>query len=104
MEERLALTVCAVLVGLVPGVTATVRSVELFGATELGLAAPTPDGFVEAPPHELVADAVLRGFGAPLAKSVELLSVSVQPLLARRLAVVFVRVAADDPSEQLAAP
>jgi len=104
MEERLALNVCAVLVGFVPGVTVTVNSVVFVGATEEGLAAPTPDGFVEPPPHGLAADAVLRGFGAPLAKSVELLSVSVQPLLARRLAVVFVSVAAGDVSEQLAAP
>ena len=50
MEERLTLTVCAVLGGFVPGVTVTVKSVELPGATELGLAAPTPVGFVGPPP------------------------------------------------------
>jgi hypothetical protein len=42
-------TVRPVLGGNVPGVTVTVRSVEKPEVTELGLAAPTPDGLVEEP-------------------------------------------------------
>jgi hypothetical protein len=34
---------------MVPGVTLTVSRVAPVGATELGLAAPEPDGFVEPP-------------------------------------------------------
>ena len=60
-------------------------------------------GFVGPGPHaETVA--VLRGLGAPVAKSDALLSVSVQPPAARRAAVVFVRPAATLPSKQLAVP
>src|SRR5215212_2068182 len=46
MEERLALTAIPVLVGLEPGVTETVRSVESPAATEDGLAAVVADGLV----------------------------------------------------------
>src|ERR1044071_645293 len=46
MLERSAVTVCAVLVGFAPGVTVTVKSDVSVGATELGLAAPTPVGLV----------------------------------------------------------
>src|SRR6185369_5519991 len=49
MALRSAVTVCAVLVGLCPGVTATVSSVDCVAATEFGFALPTPLGFVEPP-------------------------------------------------------
>src|ERR1043165_7375627 len=51
IADRSAVTVCTVLGGLVPGVTPTVKSVELVAATELGFAAPTPLGLV-APPFK----------------------------------------------------
>src|SRR5258706_504722 len=49
----------------------------------------------------LKADAVLRGAGVPAAKSAPLLSVSAQPPLFRRSAVVFVRAGAAAPSSKL---
>jgi hypothetical protein len=55
-------------------------------------------------PHTLKVDDVLRGFGAPVAKSVELLSVSVQPPPARRIAFVLLGAGAGDVSEQFAVP
>lgn len=39
--------------------------------------------------HATIGELVLRGFGAPVAKSVELLSLSVQPPAARKSAVVL---------------
>src|SRR5437868_3536866 len=52
MAERSALTASPVLIGLVPGVTVTVRRVVLvpFAKTELGLDAPVPEGFVGPAP------------------------------------------------------
>lgn len=44
---------------------------------------------VSTKPQLLTGEAELRGFGAPAAKSAELLLVSVQPLLARKMAVVL---------------
>jgi hypothetical protein len=44
---------------------------------------------------------LLRGLGAPALKSVELLSVSVQPLVALNAAVVLLKEGATLPSEQL---
>ena len=64
------MTVIPVLAGFVPGVTVTVKRVVAPGLTAFGFAAPVPDGLV-LPPHELVGDALLRGMGAPVAKSVE---------------------------------
>jgi phosphoribosylaminoimidazole-succinocarboxamide synthase len=52
------------------------------------------------PPQVFVSEDELRGVGAPLLKSNELLSVSVQPPVARRSAVVFVKVGATAVSEQ----
>ena len=49
MLLRSALTARPVLAGFVPGVTATVNSVELPASTELGVAAPVPLGLVVAP-------------------------------------------------------
>src|SRR4030095_6989514 len=46
IEDRSAVTAKPVLVGFVPGVTLTVRRVDSPGKTELGLAVPTPLGFV----------------------------------------------------------
>src|SRR5262245_19204661 len=46
IEERSPVTIIPVLVGLAPGVTATVSSVVPPGATGLGLAEPTPVGLV----------------------------------------------------------
>ena len=51
--------------------------------------------------HGCVVEAVFRGDAAPVAKSLLLLSVSVQPDAALRAAVVLVRVAVGAPSEQL---
>jgi hypothetical protein len=104
MKERSPVTMIPVLVGFAPGVTVTVRSVVPPGWTELGVAAPVPLGFVVVR-QGLAAVAVLRGAGAPAAKSPELLSVSVQPFEARRAAVVLESVAAGAlPSKQFAAP
>ena len=50
----------------------------------------------------LAAVAVLRGVGAPAVKSVELLSVSVQPPAALKAAVVFESVGAAAPSKKFA--
>src|SRR5262245_51573148 len=52
--------------------------------------------------QECSADAVFRGAGAPAAKSLALLSVSVQPWLARWAEVVFESVGAGAPSEKFA--
>src|SRR6266478_3834482 len=101
MADRSPATVIPVLAGLVPGVTVTVNSDELPGATALGLATPTPDGLV-GPEQLLKSSFVLRGLGAPAVKSPELLSVSAQPPLFRISAVVFDRPAATVPSKQLA--
>jgi hypothetical protein len=54
--------------------------------------------------QSLNGDAVFRGTGVPAVKSAALLSVSTQPPLLRRPAVVFDSVGAVLPSEQLAAP
>jgi hypothetical protein len=51
-----------------------------------------------------VGDELLRGPGAPTAKSIELLSESKQPLFFRKLAVVLVSIAAGEPSEQVSVP
>ncbi len=92
-------TASPVLAGSVPGVTVTVRSVEPPAGTDGGLAAPAPVG----PPHRWIAVAVFRGFGAPVAKSAALTSVSTQPASARRSAVVLLGAGAGPlPSKQLA--
>src|SRR5262249_22985548 len=62
------------------------------------------DVAVGVPAHWLAADALLRGLGAPKEKLEELLSVSVQPPPARKIAVVLLRPGAGVPSEQLAVP
>ena len=57
---------------------------------------------VSTRPQWFAGDAELRGLGAPDAKSVLLLLSSVQPLLARRMAVVLLGAGALAISEQLA--
>ncbi len=103
MVDRFPVTVMPVLVGFVPGVTVTVKSVVPPATTEFGLAAPTPEGFVPPPPPQGAAVvAVLRGVGATAVKSVELLSVSVQPFPPRLSAVVVEGAGATAVSKQLA--
>ncbi len=98
MALRFAVTARPVLTGFAPGATVTVNSVELPACTDPE--DPVPVGLVGAP-HELIGDAEFRGLGAPDAKSAPLLSLSLQPLAARRPAVVFVSVGAGDVSKQL---
>ena len=102
MDDRSHVTASPVLVGFVPGVTATLRSVELPAATDDGLAEPVPDGLVPTGQGAAVVD-VLRGAGEPAAKSAPLLSVSVQPPFARKPADVLESVgAALAPSKKFA--
>src|SRR6267378_3000882 len=103
IADRLPVTARPVLAGLVPGVTVTVSSDEPPGGTAAGLAAPTPEGLL-GPPQMLKSSLVLRGLGALAVKSLELLSVSVQPPLFLMSAVVFDRPAATAPSKQFAVP
>ena len=56
------------------------------------------------PPHTFSALMLLRGAGVPVAKSVLLLWVSVQPLAARSNAVMAVLVGPTLPSKKLASP
>ena len=104
MSERSAVTVIPLLAGLLPGVTATVSSVVPPTVTDAGSAVPVPvgAGFRGARVHE--RGGYFRGMGAPVAKSAELLSVSVQPLPARSAAVVLLRTGAGAVSEQFADP
>jgi len=60
---------------------------------------PTP-AFVCTPPQRCAGELLLRGFGAPVEKSAELLSVSVQPPSARWTAFVFEGAGAAGVSEQ----
>jgi len=87
MGVKSAVTARLVLVGIVPGVTVTVRRVVPPGITVEGLLDPLPDGFVGVA-QAFVAEEVFLGVGDAAAKSVLLLSVSVQPLPARMSAVV----------------
>ena len=104
MLVRSAVTARPLLVGLPPGVTATVSSELPPAGTELGFAAAVPLGAV-GPPQPLAGLALLRGVGAPTVKSELLLSVSVQPPRLRRAAVVLERTAVGPaPSKSLAPP
>ena len=94
-ELRSPVTVIPVLAGFVAGVTATVKSVALPATTVEGFAFPVPLKF-DPPLQALIGDDVFLGFGEPVLKSL-LLSVSVQPLPARRAAVVFVNVVVGPP-------
>src|ERR1043166_1700820 len=89
---RLAATARPVLAGPEPGVTVTVSSEDAPGSTDEGLDAPTPEGFVVAPPpHEFRGEVVFRGAGVTTVKSVKLLSVSAHPPEMRWAAVVLLR-------------
>src|SRR5690348_3157308 len=80
-----------VLVGLIAGVTTTCKVTVSPTAADPGVEEPTPDNVA----------AVLRGLGAPTAKSVLLLSVSVAPAALRKAAVVLESVAVGPvPSKQ----
>ena len=69
-----------------------------------GVVPPPPPVPPPVVPHTFAAVDELRGKGAPLMKSDELLSASVHPLTARTRAVVLLRVGAGVPSEQFALP
>src|SRR5215216_6208261 len=100
IEDRSAETFIPVLVGFWAGETVTVRVVLFPVCTVLGLAAPMPKRAVQS----FVGDELLRGLGAPVAKSIALLSESKQPLFFRNAAVVLVSVGAGEPSEQVSVP
>src|SRR5689334_16191859 len=94
-----------VLVGLAPGVTVTLSVVCSPADTDDGEADPVAAGGVRTgAPQTCNAEAELRGAGAAAVKSAELLSVSVQPLPARKAASVLLKVGAGLASEKLALP
>jgi len=98
IELRSAETVMPVLVGSLAGETTT-WSVELSPTcTLLGLADPIPESTAQL----FVGDELFRGLGAPIAKSVLLLSVSRQPPFFLIAAVVFVSAGVAAPSKQFA--
>ena len=72
IADRSAATERFVLAGLVPGVTATVRSERFPVGIAGGVAEPVAD-------KATVAEPLFRGVAAPLTKSAELLSVSTAP-------------------------
>src|SRR2546429_6783073 len=75
------------------------RSIPQFGVGE-GVGVGLGEGLT---PHEVDAERLFRGLGAPVAKSELLLFVSVQPLLIRTTAVVLLGAdVAAVPSKQLA--
>jgi hypothetical protein len=100
IEDRSAVTVIPVLLGFWAGETVTVRVVLFPVVTVLGCADPIPKRAVQL----FVGDELLRGLGAPVAKSIALLSESKQPLFFRRAAVVLVSTAAGEPSAQVSVP
>src|SRR5438067_1387138 len=95
---RSAMAVMPVLAGDWPGVTATLSSVMPVAETVDGVADPAPT----RPPQLHAAVALFRGLTAPVAKSVLLWSVSVQPLSMRDTLIVALGVPVEAPSEQLA--
>ena len=102
MGVKSAVTARLVLVGKLPGVTATVRRVVPPAITVEGLLDPLPDGFVGVA-QVFVAEEVFLGVGDAAAKSALLLSVSVQPPPVRMSAVVVLGAGAfAPPSLQLA--
>jgi hypothetical protein len=90
--------------------TASLKVMAMFavGATPaallVGVVLETLGALSPGAPHDTAGLALLRGFGAAVVKSLELLSVSVQPLEIRIAAVVFDRTAVAAPSKQLADP
>src|SRR5438876_10684215 len=104
MLVRSATTFTFVLGGSVAGVTCTVSNGFPAGSSALGEAFPKPDGWLGSPPHVFAGDALLRGMGPAMMKSLRLLFVSMQPLPRRTSDVVLVRAAVGVASEQLAPP
>src|SRR5437879_6318621 len=104
MLVRLATTCTFVLGGSVAGVTCTVRRTLLAGSSEFGDALPNADGWLGSPPHVLTGDALLRGMGPAMMKSLRLLLVSTQPLFLRMAAVVLESAAVGNVREQFAPP
>src|SRR5437588_7782503 len=86
--------------------TGSVNVMETFAFTATSVAPFAGDVLATAGaaslPQIWVGVSVVRGAGAPAAKSAELLSVSWQPPLLRRAAVVFVRPGAGAPSKKFA--
>jgi hypothetical protein len=70
---RSAATKTLVLVGLVPGVTVTLRSVVPPGKTEFGFAVPTPAGFVGVGVGVAVGVAVGVGVGVDVVDAIPLI-------------------------------
>src|SRR4051794_19019808 len=104
MLVRFAATLTFVLGGSVAGATCTVRSVLPAGSSEFGEALPEPDGWLGSPPHVFTGEALLRGIGPPMKKTVKLLFVSMQPLPRRGAAGGLGSDGVGCASEQLAAP
>ena len=104
MLVRSATTWRFVLDGIVAGVTCTVSSVLLAASSAFGFALPNPEGWLASPPQLFAGDALLRGIGPAMMKSLRLLSVSTHPLLRRIAAVVLTSAAVGEPSKQLAPP
>src|SRR5258705_12585718 len=105
MLEKSPVTERFVSAGLLPGLTTTVNVTLPPCAASAGSAVELViEGGVDGVAQLKIGDAVLRGVGAPMVKSVELTSVSVQPLEPRIAAVVLLSPAVGAPSEQLAVP
>src|ERR1043166_774449 len=104
MLVRSATTATFVLGGSEAGVTVTVSSVLPAGSSEFGEARPLPEGWPAAPPPPFAGEALLRGIGPAMRKSLRLLSVSMQPLLRRTAAFVLLSAGVGGPSKQFALP
>src|SRR5207237_10149708 len=90
--------------GRIAGVTCTVRTTWLAGSSASGDAVPKAEGWLGSPPHVLTGDALLRGIGPAMMKSLKLLFVSTQPLFLRMAAVELLSDGVAAPSKQLALP
>src|SRR5207249_977470 len=104
MLVRLPVTVMLVLGRVVAGVTVTVSRVWPAGSTEDGVAPPTPEILVGSPPQTFAGEALLRGSGPVITKSLALLLVSMQPLFLRTAPTVELPTPVAVPSAQLGTP
>ena len=104
MPLRSAATATPVLGGAVAGVTFTVKRTLLAGSNDAGEAMPNPEGRVGSPPQEFAGEALLRGIGPIVTKSLALLSVSMQPLPFRTAADVLDNADVGAASKQLDEP
>src|SRR2546429_8906138 len=100
MLVRSATTCTFVLAGIVAGVTCTVSSVLLAASSAFGFALPNPEGWLASPPQLFAGDALLRGIGPAMMKSLRLLSVSTHPLLRRVAGGGLTSAAVGEPLEQ----